>query len=508
MQHEYEVKLFGKEHLPEKFSELVRIILRRKMDEGKVPDFGLKKIIWEVNNEPDNLFGIYYPGSKTIQVNLVYIFDRIIEMSQTEQKGMALNALLWWALLNNLFHELHHSWLWNIDPGYMKDIKNRETSEEMADEWAKEQVAELAMDIDTEPPPLAQMPFFSDCWVKYIDETIEDAGLSIWKSRQKSLMRRGLIFADMHGKGGTHSWRKFQQFTSGDCNNKRWESTPLSISMLNSYQPISATKKTDTPPPPATFCRPPPPPPAPVPMPPPTTTPVPMPLPATAPPLPKTTAEPDQGYDQDMEDMISFAEAMSYDPEVPGATDEEPVVEQVRTGVSASFATIQKVMATVFSRVSVHIQNKCQPRKDGWFDNPGAALDHIHIGDIKDVSNVLTTMDYVDGNGKMVYNAPITDWIAGTLVLKNKPDCGSALPCYKLRFSYKGVTHRRAMLPQNPNRTSWGAGHVTCGGELYWYTNDAPLIFNKDLKKWTTKDGKITKKWFRFIKDGEQVVCK
>jgi hypothetical protein len=491
-----DVELLNTEYIHPKLEALIGIMITMKTIEGERPEYALKKVMFNVNNTPQGALSMYYPGNEMVEFNLKKIFETAVTMGQYQTRHMNISAIVWYLLILAMFHEMHHAWMWHRDSKWMEEnLGPQGEAEELAKSWAGKMLEELVKEVDIEPPSINQMPFFRDAWA----EELAEYNNKTFLDRQVAMVNNAEIYSDSVLNVCCTSIRDYLQMVSRHKDDARWHRAAKPVELLRPIpKPANRTRGVDIPPPP--------------------------PIMAPAPPQShKPIIEPEVATTQELSDMereaLAYAEAMDDVPTEFGATDDnelpimDPVFKQQMETLQRPRATVgmdvvQQVMMTVFNRIDRHIQDKCGPRGDGWFNNPGASIEKIFVGDIPHARDVLVTMDIVDASGRPQRDVPITDWIAGSVVLKNSPGAGSALPCYKIRFTANDKVHRRAIIPQNPQKISWGAKHVAAGGAVTWVTNDEiGLTFNAATKKWMKKD-RVVKKWIGFVKDGRYIACK
>ncbi len=492
------VELQNTEYIHPKFEALIGVMLTMKTLNGKHPSYALRRVIFNIDDTPADSLAMYYAGNETVEFNLKRIFYTSLKIVSWESTSMNISATIWYGLIEAMFHEMHHARMWAEEPAWMEENFGGE-AETIAQAWAREMLTELAVETDIEPPSINEMPFFKDLWA----EEVNTYDMQAVVQRQIKMIANGHIYRDPRLNIQLTNLREYVQITSGYKDDPRWRKAAKPIEMLRKVA-AAATEKpaANMPPPPPVIKA--------------------EHLEQTAPQTSSVSHELAEELDQAERDALMYAEAMDDAPtEFGGTSDNEdgplpmvdPIIEHKeaelnRPRAKVSIATVKQVCITVYLRINAHVYNKCGYRGNGWFDNPAAATEKIFIGDIPNMKDVLINMDILDSIGKPRNGVPITDWISGTVVLKNAPDTGSPLPCYKFSFTCNGKVYRRAIIPQNPTRSSWGAKHVAAGGTLLWVTNDEPGIhFDAHIKKWLDKDGNIVKKWVGLVKDGRYIAC-
>lgn len=161
----------------------------------------------------------------------------------------------------------------------------------------------------------------------------------------------------------------------------------------------------------------------------------------------------DLGEDEhnDMSEAYSADDHMVANtaPSAPASVASAPSPEMVR---------LQNITKLVMRRLFTSIYSKCEWDGRGRFNNAGAVLDPVNIGDIEGASEIFTHVDAVDASGVYVPHHKVDGFIKGVVSQQG-------LPMYRMYLTINGQELKRTFVPQNPAKvktdgvtpTAWAA---------------------------------------------------
>lgn len=178
------------------------------------------------------------------------------------------------------------------------------------------------------------------------------------------------------------------------------------------------------------------------------------------------------------------------EPVEPFVDDFVPPEEKPLNMDNSLAAQLKQTAETIYKRCFNHIYKKCEWNGKGGFDNLGAVLEPVYIGDLLH-KGILAEVHSADEYGRLkAYKNP-GDYIKGFVAHKKK------LPMYKIfLWDIHGNRHERRIVPQSTTvykadgTLKWTSDKVTCGERLGWVMstgeNNKTIFVGKYREGWYT----------------------
>ena len=458
-----------------------------------------------VDRDGKPLLGNCSPDVGGIAINL----DRIFEVACTEageDTGESLWACYWRNFVLTVLHEIHHlNFLRGID---LQDAKLVEEEEKLAEEWAVQQLYELAKNVDIEPGNYMEFAHFAVDAMTAITGGVTDEEDTDFAAEQRWMLENNVMFHlkedGEHPEFTIHTFKQFCQLMAKGDDDPEWKKNTILAggeedSLESKIRAIDSTLNPATTDP----------------------TPAPNPMegtvmadnvaasimqPQAQPSIPVATAEEMEYPDMDEMDMMGDpnmlamgammgmnGSAQSFDyaepsipvqqPTVAAAIQQEysapsnpqfPVAGQPapqapavnpapqnqggfavadQTGPSVDVypktgLTPQQtgeVVMSVYNKCYNHIFTYCGRKLNSDVGFEAPQMVNQKAIELTEQEKaVIVKMDCLDENDRWCPNMPTVNGLRGSIMKNTK------LPCYKLYINENGVEKVRLLLPQNP----------------------------------------------------------
>lgn len=445
-----------------------------------------------------------------ISINLLHTFTKCVEVMLDNEPDSSIHAIWHRNMILNYLHEIHHLNYLNGDPMSDEEV---ETAEELAKEWSKCNLIELAQNVDIEPSHHAESSFFAGQLMELLAENTED-----WAVAQRDMLENHSMFhIDENKDHGslTLNFKGYMHLWSGDeVDDKKWnketilgagEESPLAASVraanteadipVETVAPVQETPVVGGLPTseydemsvdPNTMvtegfggnagemAEP-----APVAQPS-SAQPMFQPAQPAAPAAPTNNAFPIGGQP---------APTAPAQPEHATATQTTPEVQTLpQTGLTNE-QTAEIVMG-VYAKCYNHIFTNCQRllNSDVGFQNPDAVITTPVVLTDSEVA-VVPKADAFNAAGTWQSGGDIVNCELRGFIMKN-----TKLPAYKLFINMNGHQLIRLLLPQNPATNSRPALQARGGSCLMWVMEGDDAITQAGGKKFLFKylDGQVS----------------
>lgn len=466
------------------------------LPEFEETDHGLFELVFTaddiVDEEGNKAYAMFFPDPKAIVVSLSRIWDNSIEEALSEEKHVSVVCAIHHNLLFHIFHDIHHAASHAAGVDIFDETENEE---DKASDWANNKIVELAKIVNIEPI-WQDEPWFSPLIKEFflnIDKDEKDP-----KALQaKEMIENGMFVLDKEeGKDDLiiSSFREFIKLLNGDPDG--WDGQVLTKNFLNETVGSDSTAiKTES---------------------------VPDPLPQNTiddPPWVenegvmfggeaiKTTDHP----------ATMVATAFGGNPVVTNQSapilTEQPVQQasvptqqaqafpafssadelfqrrikfQAETSVILPGTTdVTKIIHKVFMMCYQHIFTNCGIliNSDVAFQNPQFVLSNpVDLNIIPGAKELIIGADINDPeSGVFQVKVPLINGLLFGNIKKN-----TMLPGYTLHINDGGVYSTRALIPQNPAKTSsTTAVRARAGNAIMWIIDGAKAY--DDGAKWKFK---------------------
>ena len=512
--------------------------------DGKIPGPGINSIVFRGDGMPckpdgNAVFGMSQGDAGAIAINLRHHWNRALNTAIVVEPTLSVRATLWHELITTIAHEIHHTAVTNaLSPDEVWTAEDYAAEEEMAIEWAQEQVLELATSpetCDAEPAPFSEEPFFGFLFMKANVERVAAGDDEETWNHQLEMLAKDIAWRDPSDGMTCKSWSDWVLANTDEVTKTMVEAADINnaVEVMEVKIMDKATGEVIPDEPVATVGE---------------IVPVTSAITlkantkkemllqvaaaagvalainnteAGAEITPEVTLESLFPGEVGKENANLFgtgdpADAMVLDDEVMSLIHDNtedpnnPVVIETTlppnapavTGNEASeqptfIATeppiterqafdVAKVNTTaeiLYQRLFTHIFTKCG-FLNGSFENPTAVFEAVPITDIPGI-DILVGMDTINQHGQLKKKTPVQGFVMGHIFQQKK------LPTYHIYLNIGGVIHERRILPQNPNTGSKPAQEALAGNHKGYIIDSVETDRGKSFKLWYT-NGQLT----------------
>jgi hypothetical protein len=503
---------------------------------------GIHSIVFRGDGMPckapkNDVFGASYPNTLSCAINLRKNFKTALNTVITEEPTLSLRTSLWHEMMTSTFHEIHHvTVMAMLDPDDVWTDEDYDAEEESAKEWAAEKIAELAAsDLDIEPPPFSEEPFFGFLFMQENVERMQgDSDTAVWDNQIK-MLTENWAYHDPTDGTTCHTFKDWINVNLTEVTNEKVsdavtdnKTNVMETKIINKDTGVESNVQTTD---------------------------------ANAViPVSDITTHVESTFVQDgdgtvievkgnhtSEEAVAIAFgtasdwkpgtkgevvkeevavelfAPSYEPTlepdaelmdliengvddepfVPGpgsasaeaayhaaaadqpvftspqtVIEEQPVHETAKVNPEMTQAfdpqAIRQTTQLLFQRLFTHIFTKCRPVQ-GIFTNPTAIFEPVPVTDIPGI-NILVGCDTINETGQFKKNNPVQGFVKGQIFQKSK------LPAYHIYLNIGGVTHQRRLVPQNITTGSSAAQEAAAGNNIGWIIDAAETDKNAAFK--------------------------
>lgn len=462
------------------------------------------------NGEP--VMAVLFPDSMSTVFNLGFHWSEAFDLISTEDNKLSLRAMIWYNTIISVLHEIHHAKIILADKNPQEMVWTDKMESEATD-FAIKRLVDLAKAFPVELPTNEEEPILGERFIEFrkqIEDVKEDEEDGKWCVFQRRLYDDNIVCSTRTEAGEIIDTFSFKEFLRMSCDTPEerddpaWKAETSKIFTSKETLPMAVSEVVDE-------------------------------TPATV-ETPANKAVVDMEVDVDYfdaeepppwleDDFVSPGDAgvvagkttaaptiaantNVYSPQQAAASPTDyvnPVEAALNAGGGAidpspqstgnslpsqvpaltiDLAEILQIVKTVYMRIYIHVFTKCgfNPNAPASFDNPGAVYDPISIADIPNANKVFLAMDVTDELGKPLKDVAITDQIKGQVFSK------SGLPGYWLWLNVNGFKVKRALVPQNPNKTKPDgsptvmAGRVRQGYAAMWVIADGYGEADSEMK--------------------------
>ena len=225
-----EVAIIGSRHISQEMQNGINACLNLPLWEDG--DHGVRSIVLgdlrlekEVNGDTINPLGEAYPAGKCLVIDLDNIMKRAVVRSQNEMPNVSIYAWYYTNVLISILHEMHH--LSQAAAGV--NLNEHPNEEDAAEEFAHEQLVEVAKFFHIEPAEWTKEPFFRDA---VLHDALEGEDEQ-WAEHQMDMLENRLFFhrrrTEETESVKCHTIKDYIRFvfTKDDPDDEAWLGTPV-----------------------------------------------------------------------------------------------------------------------------------------------------------------------------------------------------------------------------------------------------------------------------------------
>jgi hypothetical protein len=226
--------IVGSELIGEKLTGIVAEFLSARAKVGFCPNV---KLVFRNDGNPAAAFGIAYVNANAAAINLQHCWDDVIMIAKSGEFDLSMTAALWSNIIAAVMHEISHI-EGAVADREMYDLLVKdglEELEEMANDFAKEHVLEMAREFDVEPVKPTEMGWFSGLFQELFTGKLKDEA---WVIKARKQLENGTIYHDEKEGIVIKTWREYLK-QAHDTDNKHTEDWAQPTTAVNLLQHIS-----------------------------------------------------------------------------------------------------------------------------------------------------------------------------------------------------------------------------------------------------------------------------
>ena len=219
------VEIYGSQLVSQKLLDVVHHTLSSS-------DWGVTAIIFNDEMPKDKLADIIIDEG-IVLLNLKEHWQLVVEKTKMDDNCLSLRASLWLELLMSVFHEASHAKALLTDPEAAKAM-SKEEREEAAEGHARDEIENLGIGFNIEPPSMADEPYFGTRYMQLFIDRI-NTGKEDWAVRQANMHDEQTVYLDEANDLILSTFREYLRASRDPKEqNQSWDKT--TPEKLNGYQ--------------------------------------------------------------------------------------------------------------------------------------------------------------------------------------------------------------------------------------------------------------------------------